>query len=302
MSSLVALRRSLVDLRAPDRRVYFLDLAITSAVAYAALGVAASSSGVAAFVVGGGVAALALSRAALFAHELAHQRDAVPGLRLAWHVAIGVPFLFPSFIYEHVHREHHRLAVYRTARDPEHAPDTRPRWKRLAVSQSAALVFPGLLLARWSVVAPLSFVVPGGRAWVLRRFSSLTMNPLYVPPTRRAPHELWAELACMAWSWIALATMPWRALVAAWIALGIATAISDLRGEVLHRFGDDGERGTLERQVRDSVDLHARGLVRLFFPMGIGYHALHHLAPWLPYHALGAAHRRTRGLARADTG
>jgi hypothetical protein len=29
-----------------------------------------------------------------------------------------------------------------------------------------------------------------------------------------------------------------------------------------------------------------------FFPLGLRYHALHHLFPSLPYHALGTAHRR----------
>lgn len=292
MSSLALLRRSLVDLRAPKRHVYLLDLFATAAVIFGALFAASVASRRLVIVASVVVAALAMSRGALFAHELAHQRSRVPGLRLAWHVAFGVPFLFPSFLYEEVHREHHRLAIYRTKHDPEHAPDPRPRWLRILVNESAALAFPIVLLVRWAVVTPLSFAIPGARAWVWRRFSSLTLNPHWVPRAKQTRSELLAELGCMVWSWTALAVLPLRTLVAASLALGLATAVSDLRGDFLHRFQEDGERGTLERQVADSIDLDARGPLRLLFPMGIGYHALHHLAPWLPYHALPAAYAR----------
>ena len=33
-------------------------------------------------------------------------------------------------------------------------------------------------------------------------------------------------------------------------------------------------------------------VTELFFPLGLRYHALHHLFPALPYHNLGRAHRR----------
>jgi hypothetical protein len=219
--------------------VYFLDLVGTAAVIFGALGVASIASSRLAIVASVAVAALALSRGALFAHELAHQRSAVPGLRLAWHVLIGVPFLFPSFVYEHVHREHHRLAIYRTERDPEHAPDARPRWLRIVVNESAALAFPVVLLVRWALVTPFSFATPGARTWVWRRVSSLTLNARYVPRAKQTRPELLAELVCMLWSWTALVVLSPRALAAAAIALGVATAISDLRGDALHRFRDE---------------------------------------------------------------
>lgn len=281
-------RRSLVDLRAPNPRIYFTDLALTSAVVYAGMAIAYWRS----LPLGVLVAGLALSRAALFAHELSHQRNAVPGLRLAWHVLVGVPFLFPTFIYERVHREHHRRSVYRTERDPEHAPDPRSFLVRTLQNQAAARLLPFVLWIRWAIVTPLSFVIPGGRAFVLRRFSSLTMNAKYIGPTSLRRNERLAELACTAAAW-AMLLMPGRALLAGALAMGLAIGISDFRGEFLHDFAPNAPTGTLERQVTDSVNLASKSpLVRLFFPMGIGLHALHHLAPWLPYHAMRTAYAR----------
>jgi fatty acid desaturase len=125
------------------------------------------------------------------------------------------------------------------------------------------------------------------------------MNPKYVAPATQSRTELLAELACMVAAW-SLTMMPLRALVAAALAMGIAVGISDLRGELLHDFKPDGPLGTLERQVEDSVNLASTNpLVRLFFPMGIGLHKLHHLAPWLPYHALRTAQARLNELSRS---
>ena len=44
-------------------------------------------------------------------------------------------------------------------------------------------------------------------------------------------------------------------------------------------------------QVLDSNNFPA-GLAWVWAPLGLRYHAVHHLFPKLPYHALGAAYRR----------
>lgn len=296
------LRRALVDLRPVAPRVYFVDLILTAMVVHGSLALGTAYGGVAGALVGAAVAGLALSRAALFVHELSHQRDAVRGLRLAWHAAIGIWFLFPSFVYEHAHREHHRLAVYRTERDPEHAPSRAGCVARAIAGVVGAAALPLLLWARWAILAPASLLSPRLRAWTWARVSSLTTNPRFRLRGEATRGEIASEIACAAWSWalaagLATGAIPARLVIAAALALVVAVAISDLRGDFLHRRGVPRGDGSLERQVADSLDLDARGPLRLLFPMGIGFHALHHLAPWLPYHALRAAHARVGSLS-----
>ena len=49
----------------------------------------------------------------------------------------------------------------------------------------------------------------------------------------------------------------------------------------------------MAEQVAESINITGQTwLTVLMFPVGLRYHALHHMFPALPYHRLGEAHRR----------
>src|SRR4029078_479144 len=62
---------------------------------------------------------------------------------------------------------------------------------------------------------------------------------------------------------------------------------------VAHRYhNEDGTPMDLMEQYLDSVNLSGGSLVdAVLAPVGLRYHALHHLLPTVPYHTLGALHR-----------
>src|SRR5487761_1224276 len=69
-----------------------------------------------------------------------------------------------------------------------------------------------------------------------------------------------------------------------------------------HRFRHHGEPLTYVDQLLDSVNYPRHALIaELWAPVGLRFHALHHLFPALPYHALAEAHRRLMERLPADS-
>src|SRR5206468_1077581 len=80
------------------------------------------------------------------------------------------------------------------------------------------------------------------------------------------------------------------------IFLGVASGVmllNQVRTLVAHLWENDGEPMSVTAQFLDSVNVPPPATLVIFWaPVGLRYHALHHLLPGLPYHAFGEAHRR----------
>jgi fatty acid desaturase len=69
--------------------------------------------------------------------------------------------------------------------------------------------------------------------------------------------------------------------------------LNQVRTLVAHLWQNDGEAMTVTAQYLDSVNVPPPGVLPgLWAPVGLRYHALHHLLPSMPYHSLGECHRR----------
>jgi fatty acid desaturase len=80
-------------------------------------------------------------------------------------------------------------------------------------------------------------------------------------------------------------------------------AINALRTLGAHRWTHLGDREmTFVEQMLDSVDYPNHPLIGgLWAPIGLRFHALHHIFPTMPYHALPEAHRRLMKELPADS-
>jgi len=291
------------DINTARGGLYWPDMLVSAAVGYAALAGTILLSGWAAPACAL-VAVLALYRALLFIHELTHiHRDALPGFRTAWNVLVGIPLLTPSFMYENVHTLHHARTRYGTADDPEYLPLALMKPWSLPGFILVALALPFALLFRFAVLVPLGAVIPPLRKRVWERASALSINPAF---RRRAPDGaftrmvFWEELGGAVWALLLVALsfrFGWAPLLTGLCVVSAVALLNQLRTLVAHLWQNEGEQMTVTAQYLDSVNVPPTGSVagiwaELWAPVGLRYHATHHLLPSLPYHSLPEAHRR----------
>jgi fatty acid desaturase len=73
----------------------------------------------------------------------------------------------------------------------------------------------------------------------------------------------------------------------------LAMAINFFRGSINHGYAHRGPAVGLEAMLLDSINVTRPSVWgRVWSPLNTRYHALHHLYPSLPYHALPEAHDR----------
>lgn len=288
------------DLGEAKGHIYWSDMLISTAIGYGGIATAILTDSLAVAVIAGLIASLALYRSLMFIHELTHiHKHALPWFRSGWNMIVGIPMLTPSFMYEGVHVIHHKRTQYGTIEDPEYLPLALMKPWSLPLFVIVALLAPFALLFRFAVLVPLGVVIPAVRTLTWERFSALSINPDFrrkKPTGDFAKMVVWQEAGASIWA-IALISstfvLGWRPLLIALAIVSFTALLNQLRTLVAHLWENEGEPMTVTAQFLDSVNVPPPGLAaEIWAPVGLRYHALHHLMPSMPYHDLPAAHRR----------
>jgi fatty acid desaturase len=307
-ADIVAANRLIRDLFAPRPSRYWAELVATGSLAWAAI-LVASGAGDPLLAAAGLLLAVPLwYRALTLMHELTHQRrDELPGFHLAWNLLIGVAWFMPSIMYEGVHAAHHKKTTYGTENDPEYLPLAGRTTAVLKYLGLSFVLFPALAL-RFLVLAPVSWLVPPLRRFVIRSLSSYVINLGFVRRMTAAERRrLFASecLILLAW-WPPLALtlageLSWRWLAVWYVVFTAVALVNRTRMLAAHHFATEGHATDHLGQFADSIDAPSGWWAEVWAPLGMRYHALHHLFPTLPFHNMGRAYRRLVATLPADS-
>lgn len=313
-------RKLVADLLTPNHFIYWFDLLASLTVGYGLASIyldknlaerlAGANGALALRVICFFLGGCALYRAAIYMHEIVHfRRGEMRAFRFVWNMAAGVVMLIPSFLYES-HLVHHNTHHYGTANDGEYLPLGVGRWRNLAGFLLQILLLPGFVVFRFLILTPISFLHPKLRRWVLERASSFVINFGHrreIP--ENAPLKTWAviDVLCflrvaLMFTLVAVGVTHWTRLPQMYLLAMFTLGMNHLRTLVAHRYMSHGEPMSHADQLSDSVNIEGNWLTtELVFPLGLRYHALHHLFPSIPYHNLGRAHRRLMQNLPADS-
>lgn len=295
--NLTHIHRDLAAYRKPNQAIYFLDAGVSAIVGWGLFWSALSPFSPSLRLLAFGVSALALYRALAFIHELVHQRE-MSSFRTFWHVIAGIPLLLPLLLYLPIHRDHHNTRTYGTVKDGEYDDFKGRLGLMMAKLFAMNFVLPIALVVRFAILTPLSLVLPIVRRKVIPAFVHLSLRMPFIAP--RLPDNVRNESRIYEWTCAAFAWLLIGACLAGhvkpvilWSALLVAiAALNTIRALIsTHLYVERDSGRDLAGQVVDSINIEGRGLLtQLLCPVGLQYHALHHLAPQLPYHHLAAAH------------
>jgi fatty acid desaturase len=286
----------------PEPKIYWLDFLISAAIGWSAFtGAVIAAPFSPAQIALTLVASFALFRAVLFTHELAHLKKGTFGtFRFVWNVLAGMPFLIPSYSYTGVHIDHHRPGVYGSTRDGEYVSFGAGRPWRVVGYVLLSFVLPPLLLFRFVVLTPLSWVVRPLRQIIWRHMSSLAIDLTYDRhPQNKDDDETWliqetatSFLAIGVVAAIAAAFLP-IAILGVWYAVTATILfVNSIRtlGAHAYRYSGDVTVSKTE-EFLDSINVPSEDpLSKLIAPVGLRFHATHHLFPATPYHNLPRLH------------
>ncbi len=292
------------DLMTPNPWIYWADFLFHIALGWAAFFTALFSPFLSWWQLGGFVVAvLALYRSAIFVHELAHlKKGTFKNFRLAWNILSGIPFMIPSFTYDGVHNDHHKPDVYGTAADGEYLPFATRKPSEMVIYVLLSFLIPLALAVRFVLLTPISYLIPPLRKIVWERASSLTIDPAYRRAEDAIRNDLnWRqqELGACLFGVTVIALVIWDVFPVSVLVLWYLTSVTvfilnSLRTLAAHAYRNPGDRKmTLPEQYLDSINIPGNFLITpLWAPVGLRYHATHHLFMSMPYHNLGRAQRR----------
>ncbi|MCE9606193.1 MAG: fatty acid desaturase [Planctomycetia bacterium] len=290
------------DLLVPKAWIFWTDLILTLAVGHLALTLHFADVNFLWQALGFVVAGMAFYRCSMFIHEVQHLREGTfVGFKIAWNLFCGIPFLIPAYTYGD-HKGHHVNREYGTLDDAEYLQLVHMPLTSTIYMLSRIFWLPVVFLFRYMFLTPAAYVLVAVRHWIWKYATRApAINVLrnrYLPSPAEEPIWKLQEAGCCIYAWtvmtlVATGVLSWTWLLHIYFLSVFIITLSHTRTLASHRFINDGREMTYIEQLLDSTTVPGHPLLtEIWGPIGLRYHALHHVVPSIPYHNIGIAHRR----------
>jgi fatty acid desaturase len=244
------------------------------------------------------LAAICMFRATNFMHEAVHSGKQVPGFTTAFNLYFGFVNKLPLYIYD-VHRAHHLQEYYGTEEDSEYDLLKRDL-PNLIIPIVVTALQPALMILRFGVLPWfLPFIGERARNAVYQHASTFALNRRYKRPLPDAAERrewYWQDAACALYQLVFVVlcmtgVLSWN-LVWAWYEVAVVALLANYyRVMSSHAYWTGFSPTTRKQQILDSLTVTGSPWLCWLFPLGLRYHALHHMMPHVPYHHMAKLHR-----------
>ena len=250
------------------------------------------------------IGTLAAYRCGSFMHEIVHfnrRSKKEAAFKVCWNMLFGIPILSPSHLYD-AHLEHHMPDSFATVQDPEYVPIHNRSLLGLAQFVYGHVIGPISMVALRMLLNPFIWLMPSlGDKLMQGKGTALVINWDYIPTGKQKPTRFDQAAIVMG---TVLLYIYLIAIISGFVPLLVAAKIlmlvilsmvlNGIRTLVAHRYINyDRQSVSRQEQLLDSVNLIGnRFFGGLLAPVGLRFHALHHLVQALPYHGLEEAHKK----------
>jgi fatty acid desaturase len=289
------------ELLAPNVYVYYIDLILFALIGNVTLVIAAFTELFSAqFYVLMIACVLSLYRISFFIHETTHCGKKIKGFNWTYNLLHGFLHKLPSYAYT-PHLNHHNLNTFGTEKDPEYEKiGGNPIWfNYIFLPLVPTLLVPFFLFLRWGILPIfLPFIGPTARNLIYKHGSSIVINIRYTrdPPTQEERLDWYVQdLFCGLYTVGIMALLitnilPLQFPLVWYMAIYFGNVMNVIRGNLEHKYYTEFKPSNQKQVVLDSITIEPTVITKILFPIGLNFHALHHMVAMLPYHNLEKVH------------